>query len=221
METQNTYSQKQNFETVLHGSKKVDEYEKPVACGKSVNEIIKIAAEISKNRLGYKPEKSLRDIIESNGGRLIEDSPLPFKGYTLRQSCIVVEKDGKFTIYTLSRSESANRRFDIAHELGHYFLHYKLPNEENYANKPQTLLAARSVGGADEPEESEANYFALAFLIDKELFKNKYKEFYGDEVLLGDYFKVVPRTVMYFGKSLGDDYFPTYEIKDGKLCLKS
>ncbi|MCX8505638.1 MAG: ImmA/IrrE family metallo-endopeptidase [Alphaproteobacteria bacterium] len=175
-----------------------DDYDTPLPRNQPVGYVKAIAAEMSR-RACYAPDEKISDMLDRLGGKLVELADMPHP-YQHARSCIIVEGRRDFTIYTLELSETQRRRFDIAHELGHYILHYLLPHSKNEADAPKKLRAGREPGGY---EESEANWFAMAFLITDAAFLQKYDEFYGNKFLLADYFRVTPSTIVSYGKSLG------------------
>lgn len=61
------------------------------------------------------------------------------------------------------------KRFIIAHELGHYVLHFK---EKNL----QGLYANRDHKSGHNELENEVDFFAASLLMPRESFENKYKE---------------------------------------------
>src|SRR5437762_4083030 len=56
-------------------------------------------------------------------------------------------------------------RFSVAHELGHYFLHYELPQKENFASLPDFGRWNEDYGGRKYACEQEANEFAGRLLV--------------------------------------------------------
>lgn len=87
------------------------------------------------------------------------------------------------------------KRFVIAHEIGHYFLHY-IDNAAKYNG----MYAHRENAKGKGHEEQEADYFAACLLMPKELFSEKYTELNKDgklsnselSVLLAKEFIVTP-----------------------------
>lgn len=63
------------------------------------------------------------------------------------------------------------KRFVIAHELGHYFLHY-LDNALDY----EGMYAHRENRKGKNSQEQEADYFAACLLMPKDLFSERYRE---------------------------------------------
>lgn len=94
-----------------------------------------------------------------------------------------VRSPSDFTIYLPRFTSVARDRFTIAHELGHYFLHYRYPN----------LGYEKGFGrGARSRAETEANVFASSLLMPEEDFKSKWNELGGDVWLMASHFDVSP-----------------------------
>ncbi|MFR5264507.1 ImmA/IrrE family metallo-endopeptidase [Clostridium sp.] len=102
----------------------------------------------------------------------------------------ITKHDDTFTI-TVCRQPETRRRFTIAHELGHLFLHmgYGLDRELWNSNENSEFFRCQS-----NRLEYQAHAFAAAFLMPKELFREvmlkNYEDgsFYMDEV--ANYFGV-------------------------------
>ena len=179
-------------------------YNSPRPCKLDVPSIVAIGQAVATKK-GYDPELSLRSFIEKNDGQLIEKSDKipPELGYA--GSCIIIDENGSYTIHTRELSESRGRRFDIAHEYGHYILHY-LYNLKTSKENILPLIAARNPveeGSPEEIVENEANIFAISFLMNKEKFQEKYESFDFSISRMAFYFNVSRATVYSFGKHLG------------------
>lgn len=88
-----------------------------------------------------------------------------------------------FTIYVPQFTSSARDRFTIAHELGHYFLHYRFANldgEQAYGRGERNRV------------ETEANVFASALLMPEREFREQWAITSGDEWKVANYFDVSP-----------------------------
>ncbi|MDI9349259.1 MAG: ImmA/IrrE family metallo-endopeptidase, partial [Candidatus Symbiobacter sp.] len=202
-----------------NAQRKINEYHEPVASGKSP-QFIKAFAYQAADIMGYTPKtKDFRKLITDIGGKLYElaDMPSPYEN---RRSCVFVEENKKFIIFTSELSETKKQRFDIAHELGHYFLHYMLPYAENKDNPPTRLKAGRGLGNVSEKSnasehaeerenlinerasEDEANLFAFAFLIKDETFNQTLGDFKGDLKLTADYYGVSPYIIKLYADRL-------------------
>lgn len=112
---------------------------------------------------------------------------------------IIVNSPGVFSINLSQFTGLLRDRFTIAHEIGHYVLHSK------YGEIP--LKAARYGQGQ---VETEANYFAAALLMPKNLFKEKFNDFnenstneYSIVQNLASYFLVSESSVSIRMKVLG------------------
>lgn len=90
---------------------------------------------------------------------------------------------GKFAIFLPKFTSDMRDRFTIAHELGHYFLHYR------YANLTGPKIYAR---GGRNRGETEANVFAAALLMPAEPFKQKWGFYVGDAWKVAGHFGVSP-----------------------------
>lgn len=110
---------------------------------------------------------------------------------------IEIHADKKFTITLASHTSRARDRFTIAHELGHYFLHYRLPQVQG---KPVGPLRAARYGG--DQAEVEANWFAASFLMPETAFKEAYQAAGGDLAVLAAQFGVSMSAASVRAKSL-------------------
>jgi predicted transcriptional regulator len=94
-----------------------------------------------------------------------------------------VHKTGRFTIFLPRFTSEMRDRFTIAHELGHYFLHYR------YANVDGPMSYAR---GGRNRAETEANVFAATLLMPAEQFAKKWVEMGEDAWRVAGHFGVSP-----------------------------
>jgi Zn-dependent peptidase ImmA (M78 family) len=125
-------------------------------------------------------EKKAREILEKYG--LEESVPVdPIKiananGIEVKNAIfksedicgILHKKDGKTTIYVNQKDSGNRKRFSIAHELGHYFLHHENDNNAFIVE----LRTNNNNGGQDLQKEKEANAFAAALLMDEVLVRS-------------------------------------------------
>ncbi|MET9325929.1 ImmA/IrrE family metallo-endopeptidase [Tsukamurella sp. NPDC003166] len=94
-----------------------------------------------------------------------------------------VRDAGDFTIFVPQFTSSARDRFTIAHELGHYFLHYRFAGHSD----------ERTFGrGQRNRAETEANVFASALLMPKDEFRRQWRASAQDEWKVANYFDVSP-----------------------------
>lgn len=105
-----------------------------------------------------------------------------------------VEKPGEFTIRIPYFTSLARDRFTVAHELGHYFLHYLFPR----------LAGPKSYGRGDRGRgETEANVFASCLLMPKEQFKEAWERCEHDPWRLANEFEVSPSAASVRAQVLG------------------
>lgn len=117
----------------------------------------------------YYPLVSLAEMAQGLGIKVFEDDLSSISGSL--SGFITYDDPKKKThpkIFIEKNMSSERKRFTLAHELGHHFLHegikLRLDNLDYSASSKDTI------------EESEANYFAASLLIPKELLLRKLEE---------------------------------------------
>lgn len=124
------------------------------------------------------------------GGSIVYKNPVKEIG-RLPES-IIVRARNDFTIYLPVMTSLSRDRFTIAHELGHFFIHYPLV-EKRYPGRP--MAATRWVDEKDDDlrrTEWEANWFAAAFLMPSDDFSAAYRR-NRDPKHLATLFSVSPK----------------------------
>lgn len=115
-------------------------------------------AEAVSDQIGYEPEIPLSKLVAQFGGSLrVRDY---FESDVT--DSIQIRKLGDFEIFLANHASALSNRFTVAHELGHYVLHYLWHVKDGKAVPP--TCASRY--GTD-PADWEANWFAAAFLMPK------------------------------------------------------
>lgn len=158
------------------------EYRAPQASNISEAQIAGLAEEVARELL-LEPGGELEPIVRAIGGRIEYEAVDPWGD---EAGSIFIDGLGNFRIVLPSHTSGARDRFTVAHELGHYFLHFLLAEESNH-HLP--MKAQRYGSGL---VEYEANIFAASFLMPEETFKEKHAELDGHKLLLADFFKVSP-----------------------------
>jgi Zn-dependent peptidase ImmA (M78 family) len=131
-----------------------------VACGAGKATVESFAAKFARS-LGYRPGDDLDPIVERLGGKIVYRS---FADLGESEDASVRVWDvGRFEIVLPDYTGLARDRFSIAHEIGHYVLHYPLVNAP--------MKAARY---GSTPVEWEANWFAAGFLMPEQLFREQH-----------------------------------------------
>jgi Zn-dependent peptidase ImmA (M78 family) len=108
---------------------------------------------------------------------------------------LVIRGERDYTIFLSPYTTPLRDNFTIAHELGHYVLHF-FPQKE-VAELPMSFTRY----GAS-PIEWQANRFAAALLMPEQRFREKFADVSGDLYLLAGYFGVSRPAVEVRAKSL-------------------
>jgi Zn-dependent peptidase ImmA (M78 family) len=134
------------------------------------------------------PVQDINEVVEKLGGR-IEES---FHIANMSDGSIKKQDDG-FIIFVSPFQSMERRKFTIAHELGHLFLHMGYKVNSDLWNRQENATYYRA---GDSLEEYQANEFAAAFLMPKE----KYKEIM-DKNTIGNMVET-GKIASYFGVSV-------------------
>lgn len=152
------------------------------------NDAIASYAEQVGNNAGIYDPNGCADIdllLKRIGGRV---------GYATDEESSHVRGRGDFTVFIPQLTSSRRDRFTIAHELGHYYLHYLHAKE--HGDK-------RFSRGGQDRAETEANVFASALLMPAESFKAAHRTYHGDSWKLAAHFDVSPRAAEVRAQVLG------------------
>ncbi|WP_122263745.1 ImmA/IrrE family metallo-endopeptidase [Ornithinimicrobium cerasi] len=106
----------------------------------------------------------------------------------------IVYEPGKFTIFLPHFTSRSRDRFTMAHELGHYFLHYL------YSQSTGAKIFNR---GSRNRAETEANVFASALLMPADDFKRVWQRLESDEWEVANHFGVSPAAANVRAQVLG------------------
>lgn len=142
------------------------------------------------------PIQNMDDIVKQLGGSVQED---------IRFSDGAVLKEGEtFKILVSPFQDEKRRRFTIAHELGHLFLHMGyLINKELWEQQDENIYYR--IGSSEK--EYQANEFAAAFLMPQKTYVEKMNEnIIGNKVntlKIAEYFNVSVEAASNRGKFLG------------------
>lgn len=120
---------------------------------------------------------NLPKLLEAIGGRVHHTEEL-FAAEASRVNAV-----GDFEIIIPPLTSARRDRFTIAHEIGHYFLHYL------YAEETKPVVFGR---GASNQAETEANVFAASLLMPEEPFKALFKSVSTDWWAISEVFEVSP-----------------------------
>jgi Zn-dependent peptidase ImmA (M78 family) len=109
----------------------------------------------------------------------------------------ISKKNGVVQIFVKSADSYNRKRFTVAHELGHFFLHMQSVNEYFIVD---TMF--RTPGVAQEPRETAANAFAAALLMDSVLVKSLWNDLRSVQIM-ADVFKVSYESMAHRLENLG------------------
>lgn len=153
------------------------------------NAIANLAAQVAK-QVNYVPGNDLEYVVDQLGGE-IQYMDLYGVGAIGNSDSGSIMIDGfrKFRITLAHHTGMLRDRFTIAHEIGHYVLHYLYPMQ--VLNKPLTKVIAQRYGSG--LEETEANLFAACFLMPESVYRRAYKELGGSHTDLSEKFGVSTR----------------------------
>jgi len=169
-------------------------YAAPKQCGLGKDSIYRLAESI-RQQLAYTPGDDLDDLIEQLGGRIEYQDFWELESSAT--GSIRIRSPNDFTIYLPSYTGVERDRFTIAHELGHFVLHYLYPRQSG--NDPGPVQAQRYGSGR---VEWEANWFAAAFLMPEQDFRTSFTKNAGDFLSVAEQFFVSSRAAQIRAKSL-------------------
>ena len=129
----------------------------------------------------YPDEKNvtnlLSNVVSILGGKIIGTNDPEY--FEINGGSLRINSIGNFYIKLPMDTSPLRDNFTIAHELGHYFLHYK----EEYGK----IIYARY---GNSSEEIQANRFAAAFLMPREQFLKARKDYKDSVPLIAAHFQV-------------------------------
>jgi Zn-dependent peptidase ImmA (M78 family) len=133
------------------------------------------------DQISFSPGMDMIDVVDKIGGKL---SITDVWTDGAKDGSLVVDEDGHFSIFLPSHTSYKRDRFTIAHELGHYFLHYLT---RSLSERRKGMIAYRY---GSNRAEWEANWFAAAFLMPKQEFESAFKECGGSILQVSELFDV-------------------------------
>lgn len=170
-------------------------YASPDACRLGKKVISEFAEDVARSA-GFEVGADLEPLVRQLGGHIEYQDFWDLQ--SSESGSIVINGKGDFAITLAAHTSPARDRFTIAHELGHYFLHFRLPLAQG---KDVGKMRAARYGG--DQAEVEANWFAASFLMPAADFTRAYQEANGDHHLLAGKFGVSVQASTVRAKSLG------------------
>lgn len=165
----------------------------PQALNLTYNQIYFIAQKIAKD-LGYNAKLNFKNLLQDKlKWHIVKDYYI----YSASKNELVVENE-KCSYYPQICVGPLRERFNLAHALGHYILHYLYPKRHS---KNHIDLEAPSFGSTQA--DKEANLFAYAFLMPSELYEKVYRQYQGNHFLISQELQVTRFHSHIKAKSLG------------------
>lgn len=153
-------------------------------------------AEKQRKKVGLTNGFDLSELVSRNGGAITYIGMFDED----QTDAIVVEPDNSFVIHLSSETGVLRDNFTIAHELGHLLLHWPIVRKTHVGCG---MRATRSVDKSNDKLircEWEANWFASAFLMPAEAFRDAF-----DNGVASETFGVTQAAVEVRAKTLGID----------------
>lgn len=157
-------------------------YSQPVESGLSKIAVDNLAASVAA-QVGFEPGAELAPIVGKLGGTIRVQNVWEISDSS--SGSIRIDSDKKFEIVLASHTGPARDRFTIAHEIGHFVLHYLYPRSRGQNVGP---VEAKRYGTGRV--EWEANWFAAGFLMPRLAFKSAHADLNGDVNALAEHFNV-------------------------------
>lgn len=143
-------------------------YEDAVPCYLPKTQVFELAESIAA-QLDFKPGDDIDELVERIGGTVqVQDTLMEDPE---RSGSLYVEAPDDFKIIVPAHTSALRNRFTVAHELGHYVLHY-IWQRSHGDSPPQRMMALRK--GSDRVEW-EANWFAAGFLMPEAHFRDAFQ----------------------------------------------
>jgi Zn-dependent peptidase ImmA (M78 family) len=148
--------------------------------------------------LRHKPDTKLdlNKVVDHLGGQIRYRSFL--ETLTSEDGAIEIRGPRSFVIYLSNATSPRRDRFTIAHELGHYFLHF--PQQRDEMSQGKVMVGRRSGAGR---EETEAHWFAAEFLMPADDFQRAWKKYGGNLSAVAETFDVSTHAAEVRASSLG------------------
>ena len=129
-------------------------------------------AENVARQVGYLPGANLHPVVENLCGEIVFQDFWSLE--STNNGSIEIYNEGNFRIFIPNFVALARNRFTIAHELGHFFLHYYF---QGGREKQWNLRASRYTDMETDRPEWEANWFAAAFLMPSNDFRRAWLDY--------------------------------------------
>lgn len=145
----------------------------PTPLGVSKAAVSSFAEDVAKH-VKYNIGEDMRALVSRLGGRIsFHEEVRPEDDFP---ESIVVQPSGEFQIFLPTVTTAERDRFTIAHELGHFFLHFPKVKKEHPGHMMVATRKVRSNDPSQKRVEWEANWFAAAFLMPSTVFRDAHRD---------------------------------------------
>ena len=164
--------------------------------GLTKGQIFALAEQVA-SQLNFGPASDIHEAVRRLGGRVsVETTLLDDPEHS---GSLYVNALHNFEIIVPSHTSIVRDRFTIAHELGHYCLHYVLPRNRGEL-QAERVVALRK---GSNRIEWEANWFAAAFLMPAAKFRNAMRRLNNNLSAVAREFDVSERAVEVRAEDIG------------------
>jgi Zn-dependent peptidase ImmA (M78 family) len=157
-------------------------YALPKPCNLGKKAVSDLAEKIAE-QVEFNPSVDLESLVSRLGGQIHYKDIWDL--HSSESGSIEINSETNFHITLASHTSKARDRFTIAHELGHYFLHYRYPKLQG-----EEIIRLRAARSGNDLAEIEANWFAASFLMPEAPFREAYQHANGDLEQLSQQFAV-------------------------------
>lgn len=158
------------------------QYNSPTESGLAKGSVDQIASSVA-HQVNYTPGAELEPIITRLGGAIRTQNIWEIADAS--SGSIRIDAPNKFEITLAAHTGPTRDRFTIAHEIGHYILHFIWPLQQGKNVGP---IEAKRYGTGRV--EWEANWFAAGFLMPRDAFILASHEAGGNLSILSNKFQV-------------------------------
>lgn len=146
-------------------------YREPIPTNASKRNVSALAEQLA-IAIDYDPEGPIETLVSMLGGSI------HYRNATGdRPESILIEPNESFKVFLPTLTSMSRDKFTIAHELGHYFLHFPLVQAE-YPD--DGMKAYRWLDENTSPDQKrcewEANWFAAAFVMPEQIFRKLHEK---------------------------------------------
>lgn len=150
---------------------------KPTSSLLSKESVTKIAEKVAKE-LGYQMGDDILPVVKKIGGDVL------FRNFWHTPQnvahSLLVRDHADFTIWAPSTVMPPRLRFEIAHNLGHYVLHFLWQRHDGKTVDTPLLVHHYALDEDGKRMDFEANWFAMSFIAPKDRFTRTWRRLNGD-----------------------------------------